>query len=92
MSPSRRQCRCGTHLSRDTTGDLCGPCTRRLTAADPVPPEVPADFWDTPDMCAALATRHMGKVLTAYRTHPFHGSPVSQTTVATWARHALNPT
>lgn len=88
MSPSRRQCRCGTHLSRDTTGDLCGPCARRLTTADPVPPEVPADFWDTPTMRAALATHHMGKVITAYRTHPFHGSPVSQTTVATWARCA----
>ncbi|WNV83849.1 hypothetical protein [Umezawaea sp. Da 62-37] len=39
-------------------------------------------------MSAALATRHMGKVITAYRTHPFHDSPVSQTTVAAWARCA----
>ncbi|WNV83972.1 hypothetical protein [Umezawaea sp. Da 62-37] len=30
----------------------------------------------------------MGKVITAYRTHPFHGSPVSQTRVAAWARCA----
>ncbi|WNV89692.1 hypothetical protein [Umezawaea sp. Da 62-37] len=30
----------------------------------------------------------MGAVITAYRNHPFHGSPVSQSRVAMWARCA----
>jgi DNA-binding XRE family transcriptional regulator len=33
----------------------------------------------------ALASRHMGRVICAYRTYPFHGyRGMSQTTVASW--------
>ncbi|OHV54631.1 hypothetical protein CgIS1_11970 [Frankia sp. CgS1] len=32
----------------------------------------------------ALATWHMGRVLFAYRTHPFHGQTLSQELVGTW--------
>ncbi|HET6921312.1 MAG TPA: hypothetical protein VFI46_17890, partial [Jiangellaceae bacterium] len=32
----------------------------------------------------ALASWHIGRVLSAYRTHPFHGTPISQTTVGGW--------
>ncbi|WP_433662479.1 XRE family transcriptional regulator [Nocardia sp. CA-128927] len=32
----------------------------------------------------ALATWHMGRVIYAYRTHPYHGNPLAQDTVARW--------
>jgi hypothetical protein len=32
----------------------------------------------------ALATWHMGRVIAAYRNHPFHGRPLPQETVAGW--------
>jgi transcriptional regulator with XRE-family HTH domain len=32
----------------------------------------------------ALATWHMGRVVAAYRNHPFHGRPLPQETVAGW--------
>lgn len=36
-------------------------------------------------MLAALSTWHLGRVIYAYRTHPFHGpQPLSQKRVATW--------
>jgi hypothetical protein len=33
----------------------------------------------------ALASWHMGRVIAAYRTHPFHGRPLSQEIVGAWA-------
>ncbi|MGH8903005.1 MAG: hypothetical protein ACRDYA_15370 [Egibacteraceae bacterium] len=32
----------------------------------------------------ALAGRHMGRAVCAYRHHPFHGTPLSQGLVAGW--------
>jgi len=50
-----------------------------------VPPEVPAEFWDSHAMREAFASRHMGKVIRAYRCHPFHGRrPLPQDVVAGW--------
>lgn len=45
---------------------------------------MPLEFWDAPHMQSALATRHMGKVVRAYRHHPDHSSPLSQEVVAGW--------
>jgi transcriptional regulator with XRE-family HTH domain len=41
-------------------------------------------FWDTDQMRDALATWHMGRVIYAYRTHPWHARPLSQETVGNW--------
>jgi transcriptional regulator with XRE-family HTH domain len=45
---------------------------------------VPAEFWATDRIRDALATWHMGRVVAAYRNHPFHGRPLPQETVAGW--------
>ncbi|WP_157431746.1 XRE family transcriptional regulator [Actinomadura hibisca] len=47
-------------------------------------PEMPEWFWGTAEMRAALVTRHMGKVVRAFRTHPYHGRPISQAVAAGW--------
>jgi transcriptional regulator with XRE-family HTH domain len=57
------------------------------TAADrwTTPPEVPAEFWTHPPLAQALAARHMGRVLRAYRHHPWHGHrPLPQQIVGGW--------
>ncbi|TMK53781.1 MAG: helix-turn-helix transcriptional regulator [Actinobacteria bacterium] len=46
---------------------------------------MPAEFWATDRMRDALATWHMGRVIAAYRDHPFHGRPLAQEIVAGWA-------
>lgn len=49
------------------------------------PPVVPVEFWSSPPLRAALAERHIGRVIRAYRTHPWHGSrPLPQEVVAEW--------
>jgi hypothetical protein len=35
-------------------------------------------------MKTALASRHMGRIIAAYRTHPFHDRVISQTVVGAW--------
>jgi transcriptional regulator with XRE-family HTH domain len=46
---------------------------------------VPADFWDEVVLREALLSRHMGRVIRAWRTHAHHGrQPVSQDQVASW--------
>ncbi|WP_198679361.1 helix-turn-helix domain-containing protein [Thermomonospora amylolytica] len=47
-------------------------------------PEVPGWFWDSSQLRQALASRHMGKVVRAFRTHPYHGRPISQSVAAGW--------
>lgn len=82
--PQRYCARCGSRLNRYNAGKLCGPCN--LTARDQVlhPPTVPPDFWQTDKIRDALATWHMGRVIFAYRTHPYHGRPLPQELVANW--------
>ncbi|WP_280439901.1 helix-turn-helix domain-containing protein [Nocardia cyriacigeorgica] len=41
-------------------------------------------FWQTDQMRDALATWHMGRVIYAYRTHPFHGRSLPQELMANW--------
>ncbi|MBM0256496.1 helix-turn-helix domain-containing protein [Micromonospora sp. 4G55] len=81
----QRYCRCGTRLARDNTGTRCAPCLshdrERLHAA----PKFPPDFWDEVVLSEALQSRHMGRVIRAWRTHPYHGRhPISQDRVASW--------
>jgi hypothetical protein len=76
--------RCGTRLARDNAGGYCAPCQvggrrRDVFAAAP---DVPAEFWDSHAMREALASRPMGRVIRAYRHHPFHGRhPLAQDVV-----------
>jgi transcriptional regulator with XRE-family HTH domain len=77
--------RCGARLARDNTTGRCAPCQvaerDRITQA----PDVPADFWDNAALRQALAARHMGQVIRAYRCHPYHGrQPLPQEVVAGW--------
>ena len=82
-SPTRICSTCGAFLARDNRDAICSSCSR---GADPSmgPPTVPATFWSVAHMTEALATWHLGKVLAAYRTHPFHQRSISQGTVGAW--------
>jgi hypothetical protein len=77
--PPVRYCRsCGGRLARDNTGDQCAPCRTRSGRTALHPPEVTAGFSHTDQMRDALASWHMGRVIRAYRLHPFHDRPLSQ--------------
>jgi transcriptional regulator with XRE-family HTH domain len=67
-----RYCGCGQRLARDHAGDRCGLCERRTAQRELVPPEVPAEFWETPAFRDAFDAQHIGLVARAYRRHPFH--------------------
>jgi transcriptional regulator with XRE-family HTH domain len=49
-----------------------------------VAPKLPAEFWETEPMHAALASGDLGQIIRAYRFHPFHGDPLPQDLVADW--------
>lgn len=81
-----RLCRCGTRLARDNAGLLCSACQRKSAGGRLVTsPAVPPKFWMAARMRDAFASRHMGRIINAYRTHPFHGTPIPQAIVARWA-------
>lgn len=79
-----RYCRCGVRLARDNSDSRCSACA----AADRDQlgaPEVPPEFWDEEVLRHALASRHMGQVIRAWRTHPYHGRrSFPQDRVAGW--------
>ena len=80
--PAVRSCeRCGVRLARDNGDAQCSSC-RRSSALKP--PSVPRGFWNTTQMQHALATRHIGRIIYVYRTHPWHGRQLSQDVVAGW--------
>src|SRR6266851_855582 len=84
-SPQVRYCiRCGTRLARDNTDVRCGACSCAARDVLLRPPVVPSEFWDTDQMRDALETWHIGRVIFAYRTHPYHGRPLSQEIVGNW--------
>lgn len=85
-----RYCRCGTRLAADNSGTACAACQKQARAALAEPPVVPPEFWETDRMQDALDGWHIGRVIQAYRTHPWHGRPLSQGTVAAWV--GLNQT
>jgi len=76
--------RCGGRLARDNAGTRCAGCDHATRDAFLRPPVVPREFWDTGQMLDALATWHMGRVIFAYRTHPWHPRQLSQETVGNW--------
>ncbi|WP_052744985.1 helix-turn-helix domain-containing protein [Micromonospora sp. HK10] len=46
---------------------------------------MPESFWSHPPLRAALAERHLGRVIRAYRHHPYHGrAALPQAVVASW--------
>lgn len=75
---------CGARLSHYNTETLCGSCETKARDRLQQPSRVPPGFWQTDQMHDALATWHMGRVIFAYRTHPFHDRPLPQGTVAGW--------
>jgi hypothetical protein len=80
-----RYCRCGARLARDNPQGRCGPCGQKAREVALGAPQVPAEFWETEQMRAALDSRHMGRVCYAYRHHRFHDpGPLSQELVAGW--------
>lgn len=80
-----RYCRCGARLARDNTGPRCAPCVARERDQLHAPPDLPTEFWDEVVLREALQSRHMGRVIRAWRTHPHHGRrPIPQDRVASW--------
>jgi hypothetical protein len=79
---SGRYCQCGSVLARDNADHLCAGCqaSRRRDRA----PDVPREFWQTEALADALASGNVGRVLRAYRSHPFHGERLPQALVAGW--------
>ncbi|MDQ3148918.1 MAG: helix-turn-helix domain-containing protein, partial [Chloroflexota bacterium] len=83
MKPVRRYCGCGNPLARDNTASFCAACQARRASVRA--PQVPPGFWRTDVMADALASGDLGRMLRAYRSHPFHGHrPLPQTVVAGW--------
>lgn len=84
--PQARYCRaCGARLARDNRSTRCTPCQKRRRDLRVSPPDLPPSFWHTDLMRDALNTWHFGKVIQAYRRHPFHGDrPLTQELVAGW--------
>jgi len=85
LAGSAHYCSCGTRLARDNRTGRCGACRKKDRERFQSPPAVDAAFWDHPELRAALASRHFGRLLRAYRCHPAHGRrPLAQEVVATW--------
>ncbi|MGC5020365.1 XRE family transcriptional regulator [Micromonospora sp. DT47] len=77
--------RCGGRLARDNDSGRCTPCQAAERDRLSAPPVVPASFWEHAPVRQALAERHLGRVIRAYRCHPYHGRyPLPQTVVAGW--------
>jgi hypothetical protein len=82
-------CRCGTHLAADHKERQCARCQRASRDKLIVPPQVPAEFWQTEQLREAFAAQHIGQVARAYRLHPYHHavygpSGISQTLLGQW--------
>src|SRR5437588_12404180 len=69
----RRCHRCHTRLARDNTAGYCAACQAVSRDRFAAPLDVPAEFWEDTNIKEALAARHMGKVIRAYRYHRHHG-------------------
>ncbi|SCE69579.1 hypothetical protein GA0070216_101415 [Micromonospora matsumotoense] len=77
--------RCGGRLARDNDSGRCAPCQAAERDRLSAPPAVSASFWDHQPVRQALASRHLGQVIRAYRCHPYHGRhALPQTVVAGW--------
>ncbi|MFF5171540.1 helix-turn-helix domain-containing protein [Micromonospora sp. NPDC000089] len=77
--------RCGGRLARDNDSGRCAPCQAAERDRLSAPPAVPASFWEHEPVRQALASRHLGRVIRAYRSHPYHGRVgLPQVVVAGW--------
>lgn len=77
--------RCGGRLARDNNTGRCTPCQAAERDRLSAPPAVPVGFWEHEPVRRALAERHLGRVIRAYRSHPYHGRiALPQTVVAGW--------
>lgn len=80
-----RYCSCGARLARDNPGTRCAPCAAHERDHLHAAPDLPAELWDEVVLREALQSRHMGRVIRAWRTHPYHGRrPIPQDRVASW--------
>jgi transcriptional regulator with XRE-family HTH domain len=69
-------------LARDNADGVCALCQQNLRRNRA--PEVPPDFWHTDAMVDALASGDLGRIIRAYRFHPFHGRHLPQSLLAGW--------
>lgn len=79
-----RYCHCGTRLARDNPDQRCAVCRQRGRDVLRNAPTVPRTFWQTDQLRDALGDWHMGRVIQAYRHHPWHGRPLAQEVLAGW--------
>ena len=85
VNKGRRCARCGAWLASDNRAARCSACQTAGGAHPAEPPAVPAGFWLDPELQAALDSRHMGRVIRAYRQHVYHGHRgLTQDLVAGW--------
>jgi tetratricopeptide (TPR) repeat protein len=84
----RRCARCSALLADDNTASMCGRCHRELSDQMSSPPKLDPDFFETDEFKAAFDSRHMGRILKAYRHHPRHlrifGKALSQALLGRW--------
>lgn len=82
----RARCsRCGTRLARDNRNELCGACQGARRDQHAGAQELPAEFWHNEAIREASQSRHMGRLIRAYRMHPYHGRhPLPQDVIAGW--------
>jgi hypothetical protein len=69
-------------LARDNTDRLCAACQARRHRDRA--PDVPPEFWQTEALTDALASGDVGRIIRAYRCHPFHGQRLPQALVGGW--------
>lgn len=79
-----RHCRCGARMARDHAGRLCTGCTRAARNHLVTAPVVPPEFWQHPTIQRACADWHLGRLIRAFRRHPWHGRPIGQAVAARW--------
>jgi transcriptional regulator with XRE-family HTH domain len=79
----QRRCQgCGTPLARDNRSRLCSPCSRREVQEASGAPAKPDGFWQCAALHDALAARHFGQVLYAYRHE--HRPVLTQARLGRW--------
>jgi transcriptional regulator with XRE-family HTH domain len=76
-------------LAADNNARLCGKCRREQHGQlRDAPARHSPEFFETDDLRAALQSRDMGRVFTAYRNHPRHlklfGKALNQETLGRW--------
>jgi transcriptional regulator with XRE-family HTH domain len=79
--PTHRCPSCHAPATDNHTG-LCGPCATITQTMLDAAPVLSADFWEQPEIRAALLSRHFGRFLRAYRTT--QSPQVKQTQLAYW--------